>query len=333
MNSLYYKQRWEIVFLCRHTHGNQWSVSKTAKYLKVSDSMVRFWLQRFDETGTVDDVPKSGRSKVTTESQDKRMVKMVESGKAKGATEVVQKMSSKGVSVSPATVRRRLVEKGFRYGKRVNKPMLLPRHIAQRLEWAVTYRDIDWSRVIFSDESTFVPNYQLKGVWKRKGQIIVTPTTKHPTKVNMWGCFSERGFGKLVVIVGTLKSPQMVSIYENGLLPSAQKFFGADSRDWILLEDNDPKHRSKLCTRWKRENGVKVMKWPAQSPDCNPIENVWSFLKSKLSGIKFDSTLDLIVAINKVWSELPITYAQNLVKSMRQRCDLVIAQDGDWIPY
>ena len=66
----------------------------------------------------------------------------------------------------------------------------------------------------------------------------------------------------------------MLQIYEHGFLRSAEKMFGANNKDWILQEDNDPKHRSHLYTSWKAENGITTLGWLSQSPDANPIENV-----------------------------------------------------------
>lgn len=83
------------------------------------------------------------------------------------------------------------------------------------------------------------------------------------------------------------------------------KFYGNDNSNWLLLEDNDPKHKSRLCNSWKEENGIQQMNWP-QSPDCNPIENFWAFIKARLRGKTFRNLKKLSTFIRrqnirKIW--------------------------------
>ena len=218
-------------------------------------------------------------------------------------------------------------------GSAAKKTLLTAPQIENRVNWTVANCDLDWTRVIFSDESTFELNCQVTRAWQIRGQPRLYRTVKHPPKVSVWGCLSSKGFGKLVIISGILESRQLVSIYERGLLPSAQKFYGANSDDWQLLEDGDPKHTSKLSKTWKAENGVQVLEWSANSPDCNPIENVWALMKARLRQRKIATLTGLIKAIKEEWQSLTIEYAKKLAESGTRRCEAVIANNGDWIPY
>jgi transposase len=276
-----YKKRWEVIFLIKHDYGPHMSVQAAAKYLGESRGWVYNVLKQYEQFGNVDFSNNRGRKRSTTEKQDQEIVKLAVSEKPMTSVQIAQTMAKKGAMVSHDTVTRRLNENKCQYRAVLKKPLLKICHIERRLTWAHEHLDRNWTRVIFSDESTFELPYGATRAWQVRGNPKVIPAVAHPPKVNVWGCFSSRGFGKLVLIHGILKSDQMVKVYERGLLPSAEKFFGAGNQNWHLLEDMDPKHTSKLCTAWKAQHGVKVIKWPAYSPDCNPIENVWGLIKAR----------------------------------------------------
>ncbi|EFN74823.1 Transposable element Tcb1 transposase, partial [Camponotus floridanus] len=90
-------------------------------------------------------------------------------------------------------------------------------------------------------------------------------TVKHGIKVHLWGCFSKQGFGTLHLFTYNLNAERMLQIYKKALLPFAKRWFIRKNDDWILQEDNDPKHRSKLCTEWKTQSGIVTLDWPSQS--------------------------------------------------------------------
>nr|XP_031847715.1 uncharacterized protein LOC116433609 [Nomia melanderi] len=172
-----------------------------------------------------------------------------------------------------------------------------------------------------------------KGSWNAVATCCDERTVKHPVKVHVWGCFSKQRFGTLHVFTDNLNAAKMVKIYQRALLPSAQRWSIRNNKHWLLEEDNNPKHRSRHCTAWKEENHIDVLDWPSQSPDANPIENVWAIMKIKLRGKKHNTIKKLIRQIRLVWRSLSRDYAITLVESMPRRCKLIIDNGSDWAPY
>ena len=85
--------------------------------------------------------------------------------------------------------------------------------------------------------------------------------------------------------------------------------------------------------KWKEDNLIDRMDWPANSPDLNPIENIWRIMKIKIRKLHPQNTLQLRAAILLSWRSLPKNLAQNLVNSMPTRINKVIQLQGDSIDY
>lgn len=128
-------------------------------------------------------------------------------------------------------------------------------------------------------------------MWDLPGKKKIIRTVKHPIKINVWACFSSKGFGRIVCFSENLNSKLMCDIYKSGLLPTARKHSGHDTKHWLLQGDNDPKHTSKLAVNWKTDHGIGKLDWPSMSLDTAPIENVWQVLKMRLRG-------NIVTAIN-----------------------------------
>ena len=81
---------------------------------------------------------------------------------------------------------------------------------------------------------------------------------------------------------------------------------------------------------WKERNKLKCLEWPAQSPDLNPIENLWMILKRRISARDppAKTVKELKAVVQEEWQKIPVDDVKNLVKSMPKRAKLVIKAKG-----
>ena len=159
-----------------------------------------------------------------------------------------------------------------------------------------------------------------------KGECL-TPTVKHGRgKIMVWGCFSIHGTGNLKRINGIMTGKMYREILKNHMTPHLQTL----PPGTIFQHDNDPKHRSKVVKKYLESKKIKVLSWASQSPDLNPIENLWSLIKDEIANNPRKATsLDgLFTIIRSTWQAFPKDTLRNLVHSMSERCKAVIVNDG-----
>ena len=123
--------------------------------------------------------------------------------------------------------------------------------------------------------------------------------------------------------------PKFVTILQEHFLPLVVER-RRRRKPTILQDDNAPVHRAKILSTWKESNKVKFLDSPAQSPDLNPIENLWMFLEKKVSNENPPprTLCDLKSVIQKTWQAILVKLVQNLIKSMPRRLAKVIKAQG-----
>ena len=101
----------------------------------------------------------------------------------------------------------------------------------------------------------------------------------------------------------------------------------------ILQFDNDPKHRSLKALEFYKENNIKIIDWPSNSPDLNPIEKFWAKIKNKLCRQEFDNINKRRKRVEKECDSLTKKNLQIYPNNMDNRIESCLQLNGKITKY
>ncbi|GFT37935.1 transposable element Tcb2 transposase [Trichonephila clavipes] len=220
---------------------------------------------------------------------------------------------------------------------------LTPAHRRRRSLWCRehrNWRDNEWGRVLFTDESRFSLSSDSHRIliWRERG------SRNHPSNIIERDRYGGRG----VLVWGgiMLGSRTDLHIFDAGsvngtrycneiLLPYVRLFRGAMGLQFLFMDDNAPCHRTVAAEQLLESEDIERMGWPARSPDLNPIEHVWDFLGRRLAARTLPPVTiqELRLALQDEWAAMPQQLIDTLILSMGRRCETCLAVREDHIPY
>lgn len=309
-----------------------------AKKYKISISGARKIVENYKIRGTSASFKKECGRKRKTSVQDDRLIKMQAKKYPLNSSRIIKEDLE--LNVSSRTVQRRLNESELKRFYAKKKPLLRPVNVKKRLDFAKKYISMPqtfWNRVIWSDESKFElknPKRRLR-VWCEPSQRLkskcIQSTVKHGGgSLMVWGCFSSNGVGQLVKIDEKMTGQYYVNLLKKNLKPSARIM---NLNEFVFQQDNDPKHTSKVASKYFIDNHIEKLEWPPQSPDLNPIEHLWTILDEKIPLTTRTNLQSFWKSMEYGWKAIPQSTLENLVSSMPKRLTEIIKNKGGHTTY
>lgn len=316
-----------------------WSYRRIGRRFNVSHTSISRMLERFLETGDHTRRPGQGRNRVTTPIQDRFLrISALRQRFVTHRSLQIQLRDVHAIQISNETVRQRLREYNLTPRIAARGPLLTAEHRRGRLRFArehVNWLEADWGRVLFTDESRFClyNNDRRVRVLRRPNERYAQCNFSHNTlfsggSVMVWGGISLTARTDLVVIQnGTVTAERYIlEILEQHVVPFAP-YIG---ENFLLMQDNARPHVAQIVRNYLEEVQINTMEWPANSPDLNPIENLWDILGRRLRAtpIQPNNLQEVGERLIQIWRELDQNEIRQLILSMDRRCEAVIRGRG-----
>lgn len=301
------------------------SQADIAKHINCHQSSVSRVISKYHNHRTVQRLAGSGRKKITSERTD-RMIKLsVDRNKGTNSKRIKFDLSVADIEVSRETIRRRLRSQGYRARTRRIVPMISKNNKKKRFQYAkdnIDQPQSHWKNMMFVDEKKFdlIMKPRRGYVWRKDNTALDNGNTDQNMRsqsIMVWGSFGHKGVGKLVFIDSTMTAIRYRDLLKKHLRASARKI--GLKKGWILLQDNDPKHKSKIVQSELQSMGIKSIKHPPQSPDMNPIENLWDLVERAIPVSKRSNLVTFENAILEAWNNISVEICNTYAISMSNR--------------
>lgn len=293
--------------------------------------------------------PKKAHGQFPKLSDDEvtRIIEFISSSKLNRRKSYKKVIKELNLPVGETALARALRKRGYHRCKSLRKPPLSEQSKHIRLAWAlehINWTMEQWCRILWSDE-TWVSSGSHKRIFvtRKAGEELnetcLQPSLRRKNGWMFWGSFHGFSKGPCLFwekewgyIDGEKYSERIVPIIDGYI-----RLLHQHNIPLQLMQDGAPGHSSRNTLDELNDRGIYPITWPAFSPDLNPIEMVWNWMKDWIEeqypddkGLSYDRLREVVRAS---WDAVPEDFLKELVESMPARCQAVIDAEGGHTKY
>jgi len=278
---------------------SDYTITEISQLCFVDEETIRHWIREWNTQRELEDKPRSGRPRKVTKEIEEEMCKLVDENEPeKEGLHVsawdchelrIWLKQEYGIQITEERLRRILKKNGFHYRKVDYK--FVKADEEKRKEFVEDFTDLHKNMegtIIFQDEMASKLHPHKGYIWTREKKPVIETECSHE-KVYLIGGVSPDD-GETYTIANSKFNSQVFIEFLTVLLASIKG-------DIFLVLDNHPSHHSKAVQKFLESHlRINVIFLPEYSPDLNPKENFWNYVRKKFLNNKVFKTVEEMVS-------------------------------------
>lgn len=325
-------------FLMFYAQGKSIEDIKSNYLPGVGKSTMDLWLKKIKETGNNRPGKSPGRP---LKHSDREIRNLKRNALQNPKWSIGKLLDVTGIDACHKTAVKILKKYNLHSFKMKKVPLLTREHARNRLLFAQRHLEKtldDWKLWTFSDESTIELDCS-EGVQRvicypedrLLPENVIGKKQMGGGKLMIWSFISWDGPGPLIFIEGGIDGQGYKRLLNSYALPHLLEKLGENGVPQTYMDDGASCHDCELVVDFCAAKGIQRTNWPARSPDMNPIEHVWGWIKHRLTNleVKPKNIRELKIIITEIWNELTIDSIQKLYSGMPKRIE-ELNRVGGW---